>query len=96
MPIYRSRVERQISTFSFNLVEFDQTVARLREQLRQLEIETEAQIIARYQREQHEEGEFDPLELDRFSQLQQLSHALSESVSDLVSIQGLLDDQTRQ
>jgi chemosensory pili system protein ChpA (sensor histidine kinase/response regulator) len=96
VSIYRSRLEQQISTFRFNLVEFDQTVSRLREQLRKLEIETEAQIIARYQREQHEEGVFDPLELDRFSQLQQLSRALGESVSDLVSIQGLLDEQTRQ
>jgi chemosensory pili system protein ChpA (sensor histidine kinase/response regulator) len=66
--------------------------------LRKLEIETEAQIIARYQREHHEGADtvFDPLELDRFSQLQQYSRALGESVSDLVSIQGLLDDLTRQ
>jgi len=98
VSIYRSRLEQQISTFRFNLVEFEQTVARLREQLRKLEIETEAQIIARYQREHHEGADvtFDPLELDRFSQLQQYSRALSESVSDLVSIQGLLDDLTRQ
>ncbi|MEO7433353.1 MAG: Hpt domain-containing protein [Dokdonella sp.] len=98
VSIYRSRLEQQIATFRFNLVEFDQTVARLREQLRKLEIETEAQIIARFQREQTDTGigAFDPLELDRFSQLQQLSRALSESVSDLVSIQGLLDEQTRQ
>ena len=98
VSIYRSRLEQQISTFRFNLVEFEQTVSRLREQLRKLEIETEAQIIARYQREHHEgvETAFDPLELDRFSQLQQYSRALGESVSDLVSIQGLLDDLTRQ
>ncbi|HEY6984469.1 MAG TPA: Hpt domain-containing protein, partial [Rhodanobacteraceae bacterium] len=98
VSIYRSRLEQQISTFRFNLIEFEQTVSRLREQLRKLEIETEAQIIARYQREHHEPGNvvFDPLELDRFSQLQQLSRALGESVSDLVSIQGLLDDLTRQ
>ena len=98
VSIYRSRLEQQISTFRFNLVEFEQTVSRLREQLRKLELETEAQILSRYQREQHEAGDtaFDPLELDRFSQLQQLSRALAESVSDLVSIQGLLDDLTRQ
>lgn len=98
VSIYRSRLEQQISTFRFNLIEFEQTVSRLREQLRKLEIETEAQIIARYQREHHEGAEtvFDPLELDRFSQLQQYSRALGESVSDLVSIQGLLDDLTRQ
>ena len=97
VSIYRSRLEQQISTFRFNLVEFETTVSRLRDQLRKLELETEAQILSRYQREQHDSSNtFDPLELDRFSQLQQLSRALAESVSDLVSIQGLLDDLTRQ
>ncbi|MGA9342383.1 MAG: Hpt domain-containing protein [Rhodanobacteraceae bacterium] len=96
VSIYRSRLEQQIASFHFNLVEFEQTVARLREQLRKLEMETEAQIIARFQREQQEGlASFDPLELDRFSQLQQYSRALGESVSDLVSIQSLLDDSTR-
>jgi chemosensory pili system protein ChpA (sensor histidine kinase/response regulator) len=98
VSIYRSRLEQQIGTFRFNLVELDQTVARLREQLRKLEMETEAQIIARYQREADAAGEhsFDPLELDRFSTLQQLSRALAESVSDLAALQNLLDDLTRQ
>lgn len=96
VSIYRSRLEQQISSFRFNLVELEQTVARLRDQLRMLEIETEAQIIARYQREHEGHTTFDPLELDRFSQLQQYSRALGESVSDLVSLQNLLDDQTRQ
>ena len=98
VSIYRSRLEQQNSTFRFNLVEFETTVSRLRDQLRKLELETEAQILSRYQREQHDSGDtaFDPLELDRFSQLQQLSRALAESVSDLVSIQNLLDDLTRQ
>ncbi|HET7558217.1 MAG TPA: Hpt domain-containing protein [Rhodanobacteraceae bacterium] len=98
VSIYRSRLEQQVSNFRFNLVELDQTVARLRTQLRSLEIETEAQILSRYQRENegHHETTFDPLELDRFSQLQQYSRALAESVSDLVSIQGILDDQARQ
>src|SRR5574337_1102759 len=96
--IYRARLEQQVGNFRFNLVELDQTVARLREQLRKLEIETETQILSRYQRE-NEAGEgaaFDPLELDRFSNLQQYSRALAESVSDLASIQDILDDQTRQ
>jgi chemotaxis protein histidine kinase CheA len=39
---------------------------------------------------------FDPLELDRFSTLQQLSRALAESATDLTSLQGSLDDLTRQ
>lgn len=97
VSIYRSRLEQQIGSFRFNLVEFEQTVDRLREQLRKLELETEAQILSRFQREAEDHDvDFDPLELDRFSQLQQLSRALAESVSDLVSIQNMMDDLTRQ
>ncbi|HJP99366.1 MAG TPA: Hpt domain-containing protein [Rhodanobacteraceae bacterium] len=96
--IYRARLEQQVGNFRFNLVELAQTVARLREQLRKLEIETETQILSRYQRENEggAGGAFDPLELDRFSNLQQYSRALAESVSDLASIEDILDDQTRQ
>jgi chemosensory pili system protein ChpA (sensor histidine kinase/response regulator) len=99
VSIYRSRLEQQLGSFRFNLVEHDQTVSRLREQLRKLEMETEAQILSRYQREAEATGAetvFDPLELDRFSTLQQLSRALAESVNDLVALQTAMDDLTRQ
>ncbi len=98
VAIYRARLEQQLGLFRGNLTELEQTTERLRRQLRTLEIETEAQIIARYQREAEAGGEqtFDPLELDRFSTLQQVSRALSESAADLVSLQGSLEDHTRQ
>jgi len=98
VAIYRSRLEQQMGTYRANLVELDQTVARVRGQLRQLEIETETQILSRFAREAEASGEgvFDPLELDRFSALQQLSRGLSESVADLVALQSNLDDLTRQ
>ena len=97
VSIYRSRLEQQIGSFRFNLIEFEQTVARLREQLRKLELETETQILSRFKREvTAQDDDFDPLEMDRFSQIQELSRALAESVSDLVSIQNMLDDLTRQ
>jgi len=98
VSIYRSRLEQQTASFRSALTEHEQTVSRLRSQLRMLEIETEAQIIARYHQEHRDNGvsNFDPLELDRFSQLQQYSRALAESVSDLVSLQTILDELTRQ
>jgi chemosensory pili system protein ChpA (sensor histidine kinase/response regulator) len=97
VAIYRARLEQQLGAFRGNLGELDQTTTRLREQLRKLEIETEAQILSRYQRQQDEgDTQFDPLELDRFSTLQQLSRALSESASDIVNLQGTLEDLTRQ
>ena len=97
VSIYRARVEQQLANMDFHLKELDQTVERLRQQFRGMEIEIEAQV--RYQWEKEEgasELEFDPLELDRYSQLQQLSRALQESVSDLVSLQGLLSNHARE
>lgn len=95
--IIRTRLEQQVGAFRFSLEEFEQTVLRLREQLRKLEMEAETQILSREVRVQEQSGNtgFDPLEMDRFSQLQQLSRALAESMSDLQSIQGLLDEHTR-
>jgi len=97
VAIYRARLEQQLGAFRGAMGEMEQTNMRLRDQLRRLDIETEAQIIARYQRE-HEtvDATFDPLELDRFSTLQQLSRALGESAADMSSLQGTLDDLTRQ
>jgi chemosensory pili system protein ChpA (sensor histidine kinase/response regulator) len=97
VAIYRARLEQQLGAFRGAMGEMEQTNARLRDQLRRLDSETEAQIIARYQRESESGDEtFDPLELDRFSTLQQLSRGLGESAADLSSLQGTLDDLTRQ
>ncbi|HVR80766.1 MAG TPA: Hpt domain-containing protein [Luteimonas sp.] len=97
VAIYRARLEQQLGAFRSAVVEMEQTNARLRDQLRRLDSETEAQIIARYQRENENADEtFDPLELDRFSTLQQLSRALAESAADLTSLQGSMDDLTSQ
>ena len=97
VAIYRARLEQQLGAFRANLGELGQTTTRLRDQLRKLDIETEAQIIARYQREGDvTEETFDPLELDRFTTQQQLSRSLGESAADLTSLQGSLDDLVRQ
>ncbi|MCR6686286.1 Hpt domain-containing protein [Pseudoxanthomonas sp.] len=97
VAIYRSRLEQQLGAFRSAMAELDRTNARLRDQLRRLDLETEAQIVARYQREQDSaDPTFDPLELDRFSTLQQLSRGLGESAADLTGLQGVLDDLARQ
>jgi len=95
--IYRSRMEQQVTDYRFNLAELEQTITRLRDQLRQLEMETEAQILYRYEQETDiiNQG-FDPLEMDRYSNLQQLSRSLIESISDLRSLQELMENTTRE
>jgi chemosensory pili system protein ChpA (sensor histidine kinase/response regulator) len=86
-----------MTSIEFNLAELDRTVTRLREQLRKLEMETEAQILFRHQQEDAaHRADFDPLELDRYSTIQQLSRALAESVSDVASIEGLLENLNRE
>lgn len=90
--ILKSRMEQQASSLAFNLTELGRTVTRLKDQLRKLEIETETQILHRHRQDTDERQGFDPLELDRYSTIQQLSRALSESVSDVDSIAGLLEN----
>lgn len=95
--IFRSQLEQQMGSLRFNLDEFNQTVTRLSDQLRQLDKETETQILSRIDVDRPEGSEdFDPLEMDRYSHIQQLSRGLAETVDDLVSIQDMLDDLTRE
>ncbi len=97
ISIYRSRLEQQLGHVRFNLEEVDGTVQRLKEQLRKMDIESEAQMMSRYEKASTKNSsEFDPLELDRFSNMQQLSRALAESVSDLINLHEMLDDSVRQ
>lgn len=92
-----ARLEQQNKTLGYNLDELAQTIGRLRKQLCKLENETEAQILSRHEREN--EGElpdgFDPLEMDRYSTIQQLSRALAETTEDMNSICVTLQEQSR-
>ena len=96
--INRGRVEQGISEFTFNLEERGNTVNRLYEQLRRLDSETEAQIMSNYQkgvdRGEFDE-DFDPLEMDQYSELHQITKQLSESASDLLDLRNTLLDRTK-
>ncbi|PXX93250.1 hybrid sensor histidine kinase/response regulator [Marinobacter vulgaris] len=95
--ITRGRLEQQTSDFSHNLEEMAATIERLREQLRRMEIETETQILFRAEKEHGPDygDDFDPLEMDRYSAIQQLSRALTESSSDLADLRETLSDRVR-
>ena len=88
--IFQSRLTQQLQSIEFHLGELGSTVSRLRDQLRKLEAETEAQILHRHQDDVAGDTGFDPLELDRYSTIQQLSRALAESANDVASINELL------
>jgi chemosensory pili system protein ChpA (sensor histidine kinase/response regulator) len=95
ISIYHSRLSQQVNSIEFHLEEMEQTVARLRDQLRKLENETEAQIMHGHQ-DTLVAQDFDPLEMDRYSMIQQLSRALAESANDMDSLKGLLQTLTSE
>jgi len=93
--ISRARVEEQISELGYLFDEMQSTLERLQNQIRRLDIATEAQILFRRERAEHAGHEgFDPLEMDRYSQLQQLARSLVESSSDLLDIKRTLAEKT--
>ncbi|MBI3900378.1 MAG: Hpt domain-containing protein [Gammaproteobacteria bacterium] len=87
VSISRARMEQQIYGFRDNLAELRRNVTRFREQLRELEIQSESQILYRVESGETSGVDFDPLEFDRFSKLQQLTRSLTESLHDLTTIQ---------
>jgi chemosensory pili system protein ChpA (sensor histidine kinase/response regulator) len=91
VSISRARLEQQLGSVEFNLAELSRTVTRLKEQLRKLELETEAQVLHRHDQETGHRQDFDPLELDRYSSIQQYSRALAESANDVASLQQLIE-----
>jgi len=94
--IYHARMGKQINDIGFNLNELESTVVRLKQQLRNLEIETEIQIRSSFEKESDQYDEdFDPLEMDKYSTIQQLSRSLSETASDVESIREILSDIVR-
>jgi chemosensory pili system protein ChpA (sensor histidine kinase/response regulator) len=94
--ISRGRIEQEVNDFSFTLDEMTNTIDRLRDLLRRLDLETEAQILSSYEKEGHVyDADFDPLEMDQYSVLNQLSRSLGESASDLLDLKSTLLDKTR-
>jgi chemosensory pili system protein ChpA (sensor histidine kinase/response regulator) len=96
VSISRARLEQQMGSIEFNLGELSRTVTRLKEQQRKLEIETEKQILHGHEEETGHRAEFDPLELDRYSAIQQFSRGLAETASDVASIQQLLESLAQE
>lgn len=95
--IFRGRIEQQVNDARAALSEVETTIERMRDQLRRLDTETQGRILSRQHAETERLGyeEFDPLEMDRHSQLQQLSRALSESASDLLDLKETLDQRNQ-
>ncbi|MFL6674086.1 MAG: response regulator [Massilia sp.] len=88
VSITRSRLENQVGSLKTALSDFSEQLARLRRQLREVEMQAESQIASRLSIAG--ERQFDPLEFDRFTRLQELTRMMAESVGDVASFQDSL------
>jgi chemosensory pili system protein ChpA (sensor histidine kinase/response regulator) len=93
--INRARIEMGTTSLGNTIDEMGATVQRLADQLRRMEGELEVQILARHEGEREKYQDFDPLEMDQYSSLNQLSKSLAESASDLVDFKITLLEKVR-
>lgn len=87
VSIARSRIEGEMRGFKHFLLELTENVIRLRNQLREVEIQAESQMQSRLSSSHEIEASFDPLEFDRFTRFQELTRMMAESVNDVSTIQ---------
>ena len=90
ISVARSRMETELRAFKEGLLELTGSVARLRKQLREVEIQAESQMQARVSLAKDSTEQFDPLEFDRFTRLQELTRFMNESVHDVQTVQQAL------
>ncbi len=92
VAIARSRIESQMYALKRQTTELSEALRRLRDHLREVEIQAESQMQATFQ-SQADKEQFDPLEFDRFTRFQEVTRFLAESVHDIFTVQQTLTTQ---
>ncbi|NMG29195.1 Hpt domain-containing protein [Aromatoleum evansii] len=85
--IARTRIAGELRTLRRSLLDLTENVIRLRNQLREVEIQADVQMQSRIAHTGTSEGDFDPLEMDRYTRLQELTRMMAESVGDVTTVQ---------
>jgi chemosensory pili system protein ChpA (sensor histidine kinase/response regulator) len=90
VAIARSRIEAELRVVKQSLSDLGESVARLRSQLREVEVQADSQMQSRLSVMDVKKGDYDPLEFDRYTRLQELTRLMAESLNDVGSIQQTL------
>ncbi|HTP94819.1 MAG TPA: Hpt domain-containing protein [Burkholderiales bacterium] len=90
VSIARARIEGEMDVFKQSLLDLTDSVTRLRNQLRETQIQADSQMQSRMSQLAEEERQFDPLEFDRYSRLQELARMMAESLHDISLVQQTL------
>jgi chemosensory pili system protein ChpA (sensor histidine kinase/response regulator) len=87
IAIARGRIQAEMRTLKSSLLDLTENVIRLRNQLREVEIQAESQMQSRQALAAESARQFDPLEFDRFTRFQELTRMMAESVNDVATAQ---------
>ena len=85
--ITRSRMDARLTQLRASLGELTGNLDRLRQQLRDVEVQAESQMQSRLAQTKDTAQAFDPLEFDRFTRVQELTRMMAESVNDVATVQ---------
>jgi chemosensory pili system protein ChpA (sensor histidine kinase/response regulator) len=85
--ITRTRLEQELRQLRGALTDLTGNLDRLRNQLRDIELQAETQMQSRLAQAQEAGAGFDPLEFDRFTRVQELTRMMAESVNDVATVQ---------
>ena len=88
--ITRSRLEAELGQLRGSLKDMSGNLNRLRQQLRDIELQAETQMQSRLAQAKEAQAGFDPLEFDRFTRVQELTRMMAESVNDVATVQRTL------
>lgn len=86
VSVTRSRIEAGVQQLRASLGDLSDNLVRLREQLRDVEVQAETQMASRREAARAAAQSFDPLEFDRFTRLQELTRMMAESVNDVGTV----------
>ncbi len=90
VSITRSRIGANVASLKGSLGDLTENLDRLRQQLRDIELQAETQMASRLEAAKAEGQSFDPLEFDRFTRFQELTRMMAESVNDVATVQRTL------
>jgi chemosensory pili system protein ChpA (sensor histidine kinase/response regulator) len=93
LMVSRQRVDGHVTLMRSTLIELGRNMDRLRLQLRDLELQAELQMQSRLKQAPESTAPFDPLELDRFTALQETTRMMAESVGDVEAIHKSLQSE---
>jgi chemosensory pili system protein ChpA (sensor histidine kinase/response regulator) len=90
VSITRARLESEVGQMRGSLVDLSENLDRLNQQLRDVALQAETQLESRMEAARALSQAFDPLELDRYTRLQELTRMMAESVNDVATVRSSL------